>query len=226
MSEAEPTTPTEPTPPVEPTAPPTLLNQPETPPSSETKTDPPAKVEGNKPVEAKPPAGAPEKYADFKVPEGVKLDPAALAEAAPIFKELGLTQEGAQRLVDLQAKYAATAAEAATKSYWDMRADWQKQAKALPEIGTEIGAGKKVNVTIAKAIDSLGDPSLAKEFKAAMDLTGAGDNPAFIRVFYHMARQLTEGAAVRGNGPVPVTAPGAGRKSAAQEIYPTLPSGG
>lgn len=210
-----------------------MLSQPETPPSSE-KTEPPgAGEEGktllnqDKPKEGdpKPPAGVPEKY-EFKVPEGAKLDETLVAAASPVFKELGLTQDAAQKLFDLHSQFAKQAAEAASKSYWDMRADWQAKAKALPEIGTELGVGKKVNVTISKAIDQLGDPALAKEFKAAMDLTGAGDHPAFIRVFYHLARQLTEGQAVRGNGPVPVTAPGAGRKSAAQEIYPTLPSGG
>lgn len=228
MSEAEPTTPTAPPPPAAETTPPTLLSQPETPPSSE-KTEPP-KPEGEKAPEAKPGekppvAGAPEKYADFKLPEGQKLDATALAEALPIFKELGLSQDAAQRLVDLQAKFAGTAAEAASKSYWDMRAGWQKEAKALPEIGTELGQGKKVNVTISKAIDQIGNPALAKEFKAAMDLTGAGDHPAFIQVLYHFAKQLAEGGAVRGNGPVAVPKPGEGRKSAAAEIYPNLPSG-
>ena len=40
---------------------------------------------------------APETYADFTLPEGVELDTALLTDAAPLFKELGLTQEQAQK---------------------------------------------------------------------------------------------------------------------------------
>jgi hypothetical protein len=234
MSETEQSTQTETTQSGEPGATTTLLNQ-ETPLSNETKPDPGA-GEGDKtlltkdePKEgAKPSAGAPEKYEDFKVPEGYELDNGVLGEAAPLFKELGLTQEGAQKLVDLYSKHAIETAQAAAKSYRDMRAAWVSKAKALPEIGTEIGLGKKVNVTIAKALDGLGDPALTSEFKAAMDQTGAGDNPAFIRVFYALASKLVEGGPVKGNGPSSAgqKEPGGGRKTAAAEIWPNLPSAG
>ncbi len=214
------------------TTPPTLLS-PETLPSSETKPEGEAKPEvkaepeakpGEKP-EAKP--GVPEKYEDFKVPEGVTLDKAAVEAALPIFKELGLSQESAQKLVDLQTQFSKQAADAAAKSYWDMRADWQSKAKALPEIGKELGPGGKVVTTIARALDQTGDATLVKDFKDAMNLTGAGDHPAFIQLMYRWASKLTEGGPVNGRGPSPLgqAAPGAGRKSPAQEIYPTLPSG-
>src|SRR6266403_750438 len=45
--------------------------------------------EGDKKPDAE---GAPEKYADFKVPEGFKFDEKALLEATTAFKELGLSQ--------------------------------------------------------------------------------------------------------------------------------------
>src|SRR5712671_1685898 len=60
-----------------------------------------------------PPAvGAPDKYADFKVPDGFKFDEKALTEATAAFKELGLSQEKAQKLVDTYAKNTQQAIEA------------------------------------------------------------------------------------------------------------------
>ncbi|HET9131900.1 MAG TPA: hypothetical protein VFO86_13180, partial [Terriglobia bacterium] len=47
--------------------------------------------------------GAPEKYADFTLPEGFKFDDKTLEAATAVFKDLNLSQEGAQKLVDLYA---------------------------------------------------------------------------------------------------------------------------
>lgn len=220
---------------------PNATKTPETPPSNE-KIEPPkvepkaddktsllspdgTKKEEPTKTEAKP--GVPEKY-EFKAPEGQELKPEVVESASVLFKELGMTQEGAQKLFDFHTKLVQEAASAPAKAYQDLRADWVKQAKALPGIGTELESGGKVVVTIGKALDQLGDPKLASDFRAAMNLTGAGDNPAFIRVVYAWAQQLTEGSHVAGNGPSKVgqQAPGqTGRKTAAQEMYPTLPSG-
>jgi hypothetical protein len=46
---------------------------------------------------------APEKY-EFKAPEGIPLDEALAEKVTPIFKELDLSQEKAQKLVDLYTK--------------------------------------------------------------------------------------------------------------------------
>jgi len=48
----------------------------------------------------------PDVYADFKVPEGMEVDKSLLNEALPVFKEMKLSQEEAQKLVDLQAQYS------------------------------------------------------------------------------------------------------------------------
>lgn len=197
------------------------------------KTEPEPKVEGDKSLlnqktEAKeePKAGAPEKYADFKAPDGFEIAPEVAAEAGALFKELNLTQEQAQKAIDLYAKHSSEAFQAPFKAYQDMRAEWKTAAKALPEIGAGLEPNGKVVVTIGKMLDQIGDAALAKDFRDAMDLTGAGDHPAFIRVMYHLAQQLTEGTSVKGNGPSKFgqQPPGQGRKSAASEMYPNLPS--
>jgi hypothetical protein len=60
-----------------------------------------------------------------------------------------------------------------------------------------------------------------------MDMTGAGDNPAFILTFYRLAQRQTEGSHVAGRGPSPggQQRPGsADIRSPAQDLWPNLPS--
>lgn len=154
------------------------------------------KAEGEKKADAK--AGAPEKYEDFKAPEGFEIDKATLDKATPMFKEMGLSQEHAQKLVDLYAEISKDAAEAPYKAWEELNKSWQDQVKADPEIGPKLDA--EVKPTIAKALATL-PPQTVSEFKAAMDLTGAGNHPAFIKAFYSLAKMVTEGGHVSGKGP-------------------------
>jgi|SRR5580693_4494544 hypothetical protein len=184
------------------------------------------KAEGEKKEE--PPAkGAPEKYEDFKAPEGVKLDPVVIAKALPIFKELGLPQEGAQKLVDMYRELTAEAQAAPYKAYQDTVADWLKQSQDHPDLRGKLAPGGEVNVRIGKLLDGVPDAKLASDFREAMDITGVGNHPAFIRMMDHFAKQLTEGTHVAGNGPSRhgQSAPGASTEpGAAAAMWPKLPS--
>ena len=207
---------------------PTPTPDPVTPPSNDGKSVLNQKTEGEKKEE--PAAkGAPEKYEDFKAPDGVKLDPAVIAKAAPIFKELGLSQDAAQKLVDTYRELSAEAAAAPYKAYQDTVADWLKQSQDHPDLRGKLGPGQEVNVRIAKLLNGVPDAKLASDFREAMDITGVGNHPAFIRLMDHFAKQLTEGTHVAGNGPGPggQSAPGtASRPSAAASMWPNLPSAG
>lgn len=207
----------------------TPTETPETPKApAQPEPKPEAKIEEGKTLlsgkEAKTgaPAGAPEQYADFKAPENYELDKEAVAEATPIFKELGLNQDQAQRLVDLYAKTSQRAADAPVKFWQDQQQKWRDEVQADPELG---GRLDQVKTTVARAIDGLGDQKLANDFREAMDYTGAGNNPAFIRAFYRLAQKVTEGSSVPGSGPSPMgqRAPGAGPRSVASALYPNLP---
>lgn len=169
---------------------------------------------GDKPV-------APEKY-EFTAPEGLTLDEATVTEASIVFKELGLTNEQAQKLVDFQGKLAKTQAEAPYKAYDAMREGWQNEVKADKDIGHIL---PKVKETIGKALDTLGDPALVASFKEGMNLTGAGDHPAFVKAFYKLAQSVVEGSHVSGKGPSPhgQSATGQGdRPTVAGAMYPNL----
>ncbi len=172
----------------------------------------------------KAPAGAPETYKDFTVPEGFELDPEVSKEAQDIFRKANLSQEQAQELVNFYTKHTKEAFEAPFNAYLDQREQWRNEIKADPVLGGKLD---QVRAAIGRTIDSLGDPALINAFRQAMDTTGAGDNPAFIRAFYKLSERLSEGQPVQGGGPAPTgqRPPGAAtRPSAAQAIYPHLPS--
>lgn len=135
----------------------------------------------------------PEKYEPFKAPEGSDLDADAISAFEPIAKELGLTQENAQKLVDLYSGQVTKFAEAQQKLIGDTVAEWAKTAQADKEYGGDkFGA----NIAIAqKAISDFGSPELAK----MLNETGLGNHPELIRFCLNIGKKLSEDSVVRGN---------------------------
>lgn len=188
-----------------------LTGKGETPPSADDK----------KPAEAPKDAqaGAPESYAEFKLPDGYKLDEQLAKDASALFKEMNLSQDAAQRLVDLYAANGLKAAEAPFKEWADLQKTW------LGDIADRFGSkAETVRTDIGKAISTL-PPSLARNFRAALDLTGAGSHPDVVEALSIMLKPLIEGGSVRqGNlSPAANQKPGEPmRPSAAEAMYPHL----
>lgn len=174
-------------------------------------------IEAKKPVEDKP--GAPEKYEAYKVPDGFTLDEKVKSEADAIFKGLNLNQTQAQSLVDFYTTKVNEAASAPYEAWKTTQDEWKAAIKADPEIGGKLDA---VKASVGKLYDALGDPKLVADFKEAMEFTGAGNNPAFVKALYKLSQQLTEGGPVRGRGPVEVRSPTGQAPSTAQAMYPNL----
>ena len=180
--------------------------------TSETHSDPAA---------PKPADGAPDTYT-FKPPEGQTYDDAAIAAATPIFKELGLSQAAADKLVTFYNEQMKAVADTGTKAVMAMREKWVTEVKSDPEIGGKLDV---VKADIARAYDVLGDTKLVQDFKSAMDLTGAGDNPAFIKAFWKLSQKIIEGKPAPGGGPSPHGQTAGGnspRPTIAQAMYPNL----
>jgi hypothetical protein len=220
------------------TPPPT--NQPETPTPSLKPADAPA-AEPAKPAEPKAepkadpegtsllnernandPTKVPEAY-EFKMPDGYEMDETVGKEVTTLFKEIGLDQPSAQKLLDFYVAKASDAAEAPYRLWAETQKEWVNQIKADADLG---GRLSEVKVTVAKAIDGLGDPKLAQEFRQAMDITGAGNNPAFVKTFWKLAQMVTEPGHVSGRGPSAEgqKGPDDRPRSAANALYPNLPS--
>ncbi|MBH2961615.1 peptidase [Serratia marcescens] len=143
---------------------------------------------------------APEKY-EFSAPEGQELDANALAVFEPIAKELGLSQEQAQKLVDIYPQIQQQQAEAWSKQV----SDWGEQVKADKEIG-----GDKFNASVGaaqRALDQFGNPELREYLNAS----GLGNHPALVRFCAKVGKAMAEDSfVVPGQG---------GQRSAADILY-------
>lgn len=154
--------------------------------------------------------GAPAQYADFKLPDGVKLEGTELTEITTLAKDFNLTQDQAQKLVDRdvatrQAADASIKAQVAT-----VHQKWRDESTANAEwggtnLGANLGLAKKALTTFDK------DGALAK----GLEDTGAGNNPAMIGFLVRVGKAISEDKLVTGGAP-------AGEQSLAKRMYPNM----
>ena len=92
-------------------------------------------------------------YGDFKLPEGASVDDDSLKAASALFADSGLSQEQAQKFIDLAVSREQVAARKGVQAFVDLQTKWVSEIKADPDIG-----GDKFQATIAsaaRAIDRL-----------------------------------------------------------------------
>lgn len=174
------------------------------------------------PAETKPDTGAPETYTDFKLPDGAVLDVEVLGKASPLFKELNLTQDQAQKLVDFYNDINTASKEKLAAVVTEMRTEWRDQVKADKILGPKLD---NVITEIGRAKAHL-PAEVRSAFESALDITGAGDHPAIVRGFYEMAKLVNEGSHVQGGKPSPEGQTKSGATtppSLAGAMYPNLP---
>lgn len=152
------------------------------------------------------PEGPPEKY-ELTAPEGFDIDEKLLAEADPIFREIGLTSAQANLLMPLVPKFAEALFGQQNDAFQAQASDWAKAAKADKEIG-----GKNWGETetlVAKALDQFagpkGTPEKPNVFRDLLDNTKLGNHPEMIRMFRKIGAQLGEGGSLpRSDASAPV----------------------
>jgi hypothetical protein len=168
-------------------------------------------TEAGKPAEVAPAeaeAAPPEAPAAFDaaaatLPEGVLLDAEISKSFSEILGNAELSpQERGQQLLDLHTKAlgdlqksATDAMNAANLESWKKTNDaWRDEIKSLPEFKTDPDA------EVGKIMQALVSVGADEKFFAAVDLTGAGNNPAIMQVLHRLAQPFVEGGAVSGNG--------------------------
>ncbi len=130
----------------------------------------------------------PEKY-EFKAPEGREFDAQVLEQFSEVAKELKLTQEGAQKVID---KLSNAIAEKQTNTLEAAKTEWVKSVNADKEIG-----GDKLNENLAvakKALETFGTP----ELRALLNESGLGNHPEIIRAFFKAGKAISEDRMVSG----------------------------
>jgi len=159
---------------------------------------------------AKEESKAPEKYDDFKMPEDFKVNEKAIGDFQPLAKELGLTQENAQKLIDLWTK-----TQSETASEWDEASEtldneWAEKCRTDAEFGGQKFEGSQKNA--GYFIDQYKDPELGK----ALDETRAGNHPSVFRLLAILGGMMREDGLKVGNAMKGSTEP----KTLAETIYP------
>lgn len=168
-------------------------------------------ADGDKPEEKKPddkeqkPEGAPEKY-EFKPAEGQELDTAALEQFEPIARELNLTNEQAQKMVDLYGTKIMPMVQQQQAEAWQKTTEqWAADVKADKEIGGDKLTG---NLSAAqRALAQFGNP----ELKEYLEVTGLGNHPELVKAFVKVGKAMSEDGMVTGKE--------SGQRSAAEVLY-------
>lgn len=134
------------------------------------------------------PEGAPEAY-EFTVPEGQELHDSVREAFEGRARELNLTNEGAQSILDA---VLPKMKDAADTRLMQMREEWRESARNDEEIG---GAAFDTNLrTAIKALDRFG----SDEARTLLNESGLGDHPAFIRMFNRIGKAISEDSILTG----------------------------
>ena len=173
----------------------TLMTQPTT----ETTTE---SAPADQPAEGEK-QGAPERY-EFKAPEGAELGSDVTDAFAGVARELNLTQDAAQKVLD---KMAPVIAQRQAAQVQAVRQAWREQATADKEFGGDklaenLGAARK-------AMDAFASP----ELKRTLEQTGLGNHPEVIRMFVKVGKAISQDGFVTGQ-------PGAAQAADPKRFYP------
>lgn len=138
--------------------------------------------------------GAPEAYEAFQTPEGFEVDEARMGEFQTFAKEMNLTQENAQKVLDWAVAELNNVNTAQAEQWKDTVKGWRKEAAADKEYG---GHNMKENMAhVARALQKFGTP----ELNAMLDSLGVGNHPELVRFFYRAGKELAEDQPNKGAG--------------------------
>ena len=158
-----------------------------------------AKVKADADAKAK---AAPDKY-DIKVPEGMVLDQVALDKATPIFKELGLTNEQAQKVANLYVQQIKSVQDGLAADFAKLNEDYKKET--ITTLGTHY---KEELAYAAKCRDKFLSPETVELLNAA----GLANAYPVIKDLISIGKMISEDKLVEGK-----TA--AGEKTPAEKMF-------
>jgi len=156
--------------------------------------------------EAQPAAPAvPEKY-ELKLPEGSTLDQSAIDRVSAYAKEMKLSQDMAQAVLDREHLAVDSYAKALDSQFAAVKEEWKQNGFKDKEIG---GDAYRENAELAKRVVA---KYASEEFAKILDESGYGNHPELIRTFLRIGKAMAEDKLVM---------PGAqaGGKKSAEELF-------
>lgn len=123
---------------------------------------------------------------DLKLPDGSSLDGTYLEQTKQLAKDLGLTPEAAQKLVERDNALTQGMTQQQVAKWNEQVTQWEGAVKSDKEIG---GNHFQASVTDARtALDKFGTP----EFKAMLNQSGYGNHPELIRLLSRVGKAMRE----------------------------------
>jgi hypothetical protein len=144
------------------------------------------------------------------LPEGMAVDKTIAEPFVELVNKHNIPREAVDAIVNLQMKSLQANSEASSRDWAAMQKQWSDELAADTEYGG--AAWAKHEPAIGQMLDKFGSP----EVRAALDFTGAGNNPHIVRMFAKLAAAVTE------PGFVPAPAPVSTQTSVESRLYPTM----
>ena len=139
--------------------------------------------------------GGTQEFDDFILPDGMDTDHEALDRFKVIAKNVGLSQDEAQRLVTFYCEQIAALLSRWVRQHESKVMDWQKQSRLDRELAGNGGFDRNLSIA-KKAVERFGGEKLS----AALADTGAGSHPEILRCFYRIGKALSEDGFVAPGG--------------------------
>jgi hypothetical protein len=137
------------------------------------------------------------KFTDFTLPEGVSLNEGAMKGFLPLAQEAKLTQEQAQKFVDIGGKIAEESMSLQETAHEQQTQDWIKESYNHPELGAGKRDQFKESMTfVDKAMRAFGDKDLVKSL---ID-SGFIHNPSLVLYFKKAGMAISEDNLVTSHG--------------------------
>ena len=136
--------------------------------------------------------------------EGFSIDPALIQNADPVLRDIGLSNDAANKLLPVARDIMARTQESVRRQFEDAAAVQKQSWHAAYMADPEIGGARRTETEhfAAKGLDALGYAQ-GHPFRAALDTSGFGNHPDMIRAFRRLGELVGEdGSFVR-----PTTAP-------------------
>lgn len=152
-------------------------------------------------------------YEDFTLPEGMEVD----EEGMKLFKTeikafnggKGLSQEDAQKLIDMHTKVMSEAVAAQQQQWTELTNQWIAEIKDDKDYGGP--KFKETQAEILLAAQEYGDTEFVEILKRE---PAFANRPAFVRFLANVGRTLKEDQAQRGRNAKPI-------KDIAERMYPS-----
>lgn len=135
-------------------------------------------------------SGVPEEYS-FDLPEGMEIDKALADAAAPVFAELGLTQEQASKLTEMYAGVMHQQAESYGAALEQQLTDWKQELITDQSFGGD--NFEKNSAAVYEFVQKTVPNDIKVDLTDMLTQTGIGSHPSLVKYIHHLSKLMPVG---------------------------------